>query len=58
MIKVFEKPKLKLSEEEIVFKNEYINLPENKRKKTKLANAFEKKFRKNIVTKRYYFFII
>ena len=57
-MKVFEKPKLKLSEEEIVFINEYINLPENKRKKTKLANAFEKKFRKNIVIKRYYFFII
>lgn len=45
-MKVFEKPKLKLSEEEIVFINEYINLPENKRKKTKLANAFEKKFQK------------
>ena len=45
-MKVFKKPKLKLLEKKIDFINEYINSPENKRKRTKLSHAFEQKFQK------------
>ena len=40
------RPKLKLLETEIRFIDEYIKNPENKRKKTKLPDVFQKKFGK------------